>query len=147
MITKGVTDGSYRLCADRTPFLEQRSAGYNGTSRQASTKGSYFDNDIIPKTYPHQGRRLLILATTSNRPILTDMDAISAFDAQIHVPSIAKLRHLDLVLRQVDLFNDDQAHERAMELLKQAHLNESGKLLIGIKRLLAVAEMAKQVRG
>lgn len=73
------------------------------------------------------------------------MDAIATFDAQIHVPSIAKLRHVDLVLRQVGLFDDEQAHERAMELLHQAQLNESGKLLIGIKRLLAVAEMAKQV--
>lgn len=75
------------------------------------------------------------------------MDALAAFDAQIHVPSISKLRHLDLVLRQVDLFQEEGSQERAIELLKQAQLNESGKLLIGIKRLLAIVEMAKQVSG
>ncbi|TIB10544.1 hypothetical protein E3P89_02804 [Wallemia ichthyophaga] len=113
--------------------------------------GPRFSNNVLQALLvllgkrPPKGRRLLILATTSNRPILTDMDAIATFDAQIHVPSIAKLRHVDLVLRQVGLFDDEQAHERAMELLHQAQLNESGKLLIGIKRLLAVAEMAKQI--
>lgn len=73
------------------------------------------------------------------------MEALPSFDAQIHVPSISKLRHLDLVLRQIDIFDDESSHDRAIELLKQAQLNESGKLLIGIKRLLAIAEMAKQV--
>ncbi|TIC68428.1 vesicular-fusion protein SEC18 [Wallemia mellicola] len=112
--------------------------------------GPRFSNNVLQAILvllgkrPPKGRRLLILATTSNRPILTDMDALSAFDAQIHVPSISKLRHLDLVLRQVDLFQEEGSQERAIELLKQAQLNESGKLLIGIKRLLAIVEMAKQ---
>lgn len=92
-----------------------------------------------------QGRRLLIIATTSTRPLLTDIQMADVFDAEKRVPPIAALDGLLHVLRAVELFRDDRELARAAQLLQQAGLgDESGRLMIGVKKLLSVTEMARQ---
>lgn len=94
-----------------------------------------------------QGRRLLILSTTSNRQMLADMDALDAFASSIRVPALSSLREISSVLRDVSLFSSKDEEGRAMTLLQQAGFAEEtkvGQLSLGVKKLLNVAEMCRQ---
>ncbi|WRT63317.1 uncharacterized protein IL334_000222 [Kwoniella shivajii] len=95
---------------------------------------------------PPKGRRLLILATTSNRSILSDMDVLSAFDTDIPISPITTLEGVDHCLREVGLFNNSNELARSMKMLKDARLGQEGRadLSIGVKKLLTLAEMARQ---
>lgn len=98
---------------------------------------------------PPKGRRLLVLATTSNRAMLQDMDLAGSFLADIRVPAITSLRSVDHVLREVGLFQSEQEHARCMQLLGSAGFaggdedEGAGRLNIGIKKLLSEIEMAR----
>lgn len=105
---------------------------------------------------PPKGRRLLILATTSNKAMLQDMDLAQAFLADIRVPNISSLRSVDYVLREVQLFgdHDESARQRCLQLLSHTGLSTSsdgddlaaeatGSKTIGIKKLLSEIEMAR----
>lgn len=91
-----------------------------------------------------QGRRLLVLATTSNRPMLDQMEMADTFDADINVPAINDLGSVENIIRDVQLFDDNQGVQHTMSLLRQAGLGEEGKLNIGVKKLLSMTEMARQ---
>lgn len=91
-----------------------------------------------------QDRRLLILSTTSNRSMLTEMDAMDAFATTVRVPAITTLRQLEKVLADVEMFRTPQELQRAVELLRQAGLDGEDKLAIGVKRLLSLVEMCRQ---
>lgn len=85
-----------------------------------------------------------MLATTSNKPMLTDMEVSDSFLADIRVPSITTLQSIDHVLRQTHLFLREEDHARCMGLLHSAGLGEDdGRLNIGIKKLLSEIEMAR----
>ncbi|KAH9959823.1 AAA-domain-containing protein [Russula dissimulans] len=93
---------------------------------------------------PPKGRRLLVVATSSLRPMLTDV-GLSSFDAELRVPPITELTALDHVLEAVELFRSQRDRARAVNMLRQAGMGtEEGRLSIGIKRLLSVIEMARQ---
>lgn len=89
---------------------------------------------------------MLILATTSNRSILRDMDVESAFDTDIPITPITSVEAVDHCLREVHLFESDQEHNRAVQMLRDAKFGEAGRgdLLVGVKKLLSMAEMARQ---
>lgn len=93
-----------------------------------------------------QGRRLLVLATTSNRSILRDMDVESAFDTDIPISPISSLEGVDHCLREVGLFASPSDQARTMQMLKDAKFGQEGRadLLVGVKKLLSMAEMARQ---
>lgn len=92
---------------------------------------------------PPKDRRLLILATTSNKPMLTDMEISDAFLADIRVPNITSLRSIDHVLRQTELFVNEEDQARCLGLLQSAGLADEERLNIGIKKLLSEIEMAR----
>ena len=71
---------------------------------------------------PPKDRRLLVLATTSNKAMLNDMDMADAFLADIRVPDITSLRSVDHVLRETQLFATQEEHARCLELLTKAGL-------------------------
>ena len=100
---------------------------------------------------PPKGRRLFIIATTSLRPILTDLGLSESFDSEVRVPPITSLQALERVLDEVNLVTEPRERRRTMEMLTQAGFGTnsnqdlvSGGLNIGIKRLLNVIEMARQ---
>ncbi|KAG9000183.1 transport between ER and Golgi ATPase protein [Tulasnella sp. JGI-2019a] len=93
---------------------------------------------------PPKGRRLLIIATTGIRAMLTEMQMIEIFDSQIRVPPISSLRSLEIVLKEVELFRSSDERRRAMGMLEQAGFAGEGKLNVGVKKLLSVIEMARQ---
>ena len=92
---------------------------------------------------PPKDRRLLVLATTSNKAMLNDMDMADAFLADIRVPDITSLRSVDHVLRETQLFATREEHARCLELLTKAGLGTQGRIQIGIKKLLSEIEMAR----
>ncbi|KAH9899510.1 AAA-domain-containing protein [Cubamyces lactineus] len=119
--------------------------------------GPRFSNSVLQTLMvllarrPPKGRRLLILATSSNRPVLTDLGLSEIFDAELRVPPIATLRALDIVLREVDLFRTDDERRRAVGMLAQAGFSDAedadamdARTTVGIKKLLSMVEMARQ---
>lgn len=91
---------------------------------------------------------MLLIATTSVRPILTDLGLSESFDAELRVPPISSLRSLTYVLDEVQLFSRRDEREKALDMLEQAGFGgedeTSSRLNIGIKKLLSVIEMARQ---
>lgn len=96
----------------------------------------------------HKGRRLLIIATSSTRTILTDLGLSETFDSELRVPPISNLAALEFVLREVELFHSTEEHEDAVRRLQEAGFASqdeyTSKFQIGIKKLLSVIEMARQ---
>ncbi|KAH9170060.1 AAA-domain-containing protein [Lactarius sanguifluus] len=91
---------------------------------------------VLMAKRPPKGRRLLVIATTSLRPMLTDLGL---------TPPITDLTALDRVLEAVEIFRSTRDRVHAVGMLRQAGLGtEEGRLSIGIKRLLSVIEMARQ---
>ncbi|CAG8702218.1 11086_t:CDS:10, partial [Ambispora leptoticha] len=109
--------------------------------------GPRFSNSVLQtllvllKKRPPKDRRLLILATTTERSVLEQMDMIDCFNSEIYVPNVTDLTSVDAVLRELDLFND-QDRQRALQTLAENGFDK--KLSIGIKKLLMIIEMSKQ---
>ncbi|KAF9567388.1 AAA-domain-containing protein [Agrocybe pediades] len=116
--------------------------------------GARFSNSVLQtllvlfKRRPPKGRRLLIIATSSLRPILTDLGLSETFDSELRVPPITSLRALEHVVQEVELFPSDQHRKRAMKMLEEAGFGGGDefhpKLQIGVKKLLSIIEMARQ---
>ncbi|KAI9464300.1 AAA-domain-containing protein [Russula earlei] len=98
---------------------------------------------VLMAKRPPKGRRLFVIATSSLRPMLTDV-GLSSFDAELRVPPITDLKALDQVLEAVELFRSPRDRARAVGMLRQAGMGTEGRLSIGVKRLLSVIEMARQ---
>jgi vesicle-fusing ATPase len=100
---------------------------------------------LIYKLTISQGRRLLIISTTSLRPVLTELGFSDVFDSELHIPAISDLRSFEHVLREVELFRSSDDRRRAIGMLQQAGFgSDSRPLNIGIKKLLSIIEMARQ---
>jgi vesicle-fusing ATPase len=114
--------------------------------------GPRFSNSVLQTLLvliarrPPKGRRLLVLATTSLRPVLTELGLSEVFDSELRVPPVSSLRSLEIILKEVQLFPNSEDRKRAMGMIQQAGLgaNESAGLNIGVKKLLNVIEMARQ---
>ncbi|KAH9942575.1 vesicular-fusion protein SEC18 [Amylocystis lapponica] len=119
--------------------------------------GPRFSNQVLQTLMvllgrrPPKGRRLLIIATSSLRPVLTDLGLSETFDAELRVPPISSLRAVDTVMQSVELFRSSSDRRAAIDMLSQAGFgspdgedNEAGNLNIGIKKLLSAMEMARQ---
>jgi len=117
--------------------------------------GPRFSNSVLQALLvlfarrPPKGRRLLIIATSSLRPVLTELGFTEAFDSEMRVPPISSLRSLQHVLEEVELFQSREATAQAMNMLQQAGFGgrdeeTSPKLNIGIKKLLSIIEMSRQ---
>ena len=136
-----------RLESHRSKIFKWRATSSCRIVRQETTQGEPgYPIDKLQSSSLCQGRRLLILATTSNRSILRDMDVESAFDTDIPVSPIDKIEGVDFVLKEVKLFPSSKEHARAMQMLQDAKFGQEGRaeLLVGIKKLLGMAEMARQ---
>ncbi|XP_011860256.1 PREDICTED: vesicle-fusing ATPase 1-like [Vollenhovia emeryi] len=93
---------------------------------------------VLLKKSPPPGRKLLILCTSSRRQVLDDLELLPAFNTILHVPNLSHPDHLLSVLEEVDLFSK---HE-----MSSLHAKLQGKrVFIGIKKLLYLTDMARQV--
>ncbi|KAI8826177.1 P-loop containing nucleoside triphosphate hydrolase protein [Fimicolochytrium jonesii] len=99
---------------------------------------------VLLKKPPMKNHRLLILATTNQRHVLSQMDLTEAFAASLYTPHISTLPAIDTVLRELATFSDTD-RRRAIDALRNADVEARG-LAIGVKKLLMVTEMAAQDR-
>ncbi|KXS21590.1 AAA-domain-containing protein [Gonapodya prolifera JEL478] len=97
---------------------------------------------VLLRRNPPKNRRLLVLATTSQRSILEQLDMINCFDDEVYVPPIKDLPSVEHVLSELALFDTLEDVKRCMGLLKSFGLD--GSFNVGIKKLIMVAEMARQ---
>jgi len=103
--------------------------------------GPRFSNAILQtllvlfKKAPPKGRKLLVIATTSNKRILAEMDFMDGFSAILQVPTISSPSEFRVVLSQLGTFASTSDLERAAAAFHEP---------IPIKKLIMLAEMAKQ---
>lgn len=89
---------------------------------------------LLKKVPPDEGRRLMVIGTTSCPHLLEDLGLVQAFDMQQSVPLLSKPVEVLQVLLQAADMGEKEAKSIAKAITKP----------IGIKQLLMVAEMAKQ---
>jgi vesicle-fusing ATPase len=89
---------------------------------------------LLKKVPPDEGRRLLIIGTTSCPHLLDDLGLVSAFGVSTAIPLLDEPAQVVEVLRVAAHMNENDARSIAKAITKP----------IGIKQLLMVAEMAKQ---
>ncbi|XP_066992655.2 vesicle-fusing ATPase 1 [Anabrus simplex] len=92
---------------------------------------------VLLKREPPRGRKLLILCTSSRRQVLEDMEMLSAFTAVLHVHNLSKPEHLLAVLEESDVFNKKEISTISRKI-------QGYRVFIGIKKLLALIDMARQ---
>lgn len=88
-----------------------------------------------------QDRRLLVLATTSERSVLQQLSLFDRFDAQIAVPTVSTQQELGQVLRQSGAFSDGDNQQAIRQIEDITGSREVG---VGIKKILTGIETAKQ---
>ncbi|XP_017771802.1 PREDICTED: vesicle-fusing ATPase 1-like [Nicrophorus vespilloides] len=92
---------------------------------------------VLLKKEPPPGKKLLVLCTSSRRQVLEDMEMLSAFTGILHVPNLSRPEHLMAVLDHSEVFSKQE--------LQQINKQTQGKrLFVGVKKLLALIDMAKQ---
>jgi vesicle-fusing ATPase len=92
---------------------------------------------LLKKIPPDEGRRLMVIATTSAAHLMEELGLTAAFGVAQPVPMLQDARHIARVLRKAE----DMSEKDAMAVAKGI----GGE--IGMKQLLMVAEMAKQEGG
>ncbi|KAK9461861.1 P-loop containing nucleoside triphosphate hydrolase protein [Lipomyces oligophaga] len=97
---------------------------------------------VLMRKQPPNGRRLLIIATTTERSVLQQMDILSKFDAQIAVPNVSTPQELSYILQEADAFGDgksksDQGRQKIQYILS-ALKDQTGResVEVGIKQIL-----------
>ncbi|XP_062382852.1 vesicle-fusing ATPase isoform X1 [Sardina pilchardus] len=93
---------------------------------------------VLLKKPPPNGRKLLIVGTTSRKDVLQEMEMLDAFSTKIHVPNISRGEQLVEALEMLGSF---QEKERAI-IAKEV---KDKRLWIGIKKLLMLIEMSLQM--
>ncbi|KAK6634783.1 hypothetical protein RUM44_000030 [Polyplax serrata] len=92
---------------------------------------------VLLKKEPPKGRRLMVLCTSSRRQILEDLELLSAFTTVLHVPNISEANDFLNVLEETNVFQKKDIQIIAKRLQGQ-------KIFVGIKKLLALVDMARQ---
>jgi len=121
--------------------------------------GSRFSNAVVQTLMvlmsrrPPMGRRLLILATTSNRSMVEELEMSELFDSELLISPVRSLPALGVIMDKVDLLMDKRERALAMADIEEAfrprtrddiamYGNET-KLSIGVKKILGIIEMAR----
>ena len=87
---------------------------------------------------PPKGKRLLLIATTSEKELVRELGLLQSFSKVIHVPSVSRAPEVLNVLDQLgDCFSKSE-----LDFVAKSLHNKS--LSIGIKNLLDVIELSKQ---
>jgi len=92
---------------------------------------------VLLKKLPPKGRRLLIIATTSRREVLDQMEMIPAFTDVLHVPNLSTADHLMHVIKHTGIIG-----ERGIATLSQKLSGRRAN--IGVKKLLGLLDMVNQ---
>jgi len=93
---------------------------------------------VLLKKSPPKGRRLLVFATSSRRDVLEHMEMTTVFTDVLHVANLTTGSHLMSILTQSDAFSKE-------DLAKLAKQLQGRKASIGVKKLLGLIDMVKQM--
>lgn len=96
---------------------------------------------VLLRKQPPKGRRLLIIATTTERSVLSQMDLLTSFDADIAVPNVSNHDELAHILRELSAFPVEEQKKAIREL---ADATRTRELNVGIKKILMGVETARQ---
>ncbi|EAW09819.1 AAA family ATPase SEC18 [Aspergillus clavatus NRRL 1] len=109
--------------------------------------GPRFSNTILQtlmvflRKQPTKGRRLLILATTTERAVLKQLDLYNSFNADIMVPNVMTYDELRYIMEQSGAFEDSEIDQALEEV---GGLTEDKTIGVGVKKVLLGIETAKQ---
>lgn len=109
--------------------------------------GPRFSNTVLQtvmvflRKQPAKGRRLLILATTTERAVLKQLDLYNSFNSDIMVPTVNTPDELKYVLEQSGSFNPQEVQQSIEGI---AGISEETRIGVGVKRVLLGIETAKQ---
>ena len=92
---------------------------------------------LLFKKLPPKGRKLLLIATTSEKELVKELGLYQSFSKVIHVPNVSRGAEILSVLEQLESFNKPD-----MDYLTRDLRNKT--CTIGIKSLLDVIELSKQ---
>jgi vesicle-fusing ATPase len=126
-------------------LLKQGTPGINGAFHETSAKGVSLPSPLLLSwSVAVQGRRLLIIATTSNKHVLAQMELLDSFQADIHVRAISHITGVLHVVQEMKLFASHADFQRFQHQLQTAGLTQDGAVIIGVKKLLSLIELARQ---
>ncbi|VDK72438.1 unnamed protein product, partial [Onchocerca ochengi] len=94
---------------------------------------------LLVKKLPPQNRRLLVIATSSNRSFLRELGLLSAFCTIIDVPALTTVQHIMAVIEDTNALSRQECDEIRNELSRTTK-----EYFIGIKKLLNVIDMARE---
>ncbi|CAB4256840.1 similar to Saccharomyces cerevisiae YBR080C SEC18 ATPase required for vesicular transport between ER and Golgi, the 'priming' step in homotypic vacuole fusion, autophagy, and protein secretion [Maudiozyma barnettii] len=106
--------------------------------------GPRFSNNILQvlkvalMTKPPEGRRLLIMTTTSTYSVLKQMDILSCFDNEIAIPNLTNLDEFNNVMMDTKFLEDEERVKVVHELSRV-----TPNFNIGIKKALTNIETAR----
>lgn len=109
--------------------------------------GPRFSNSVLQalmvflRKQPTHGRRLLVLATTTERALMKELDIYNSFNSDIMVPNVLSFGELQYVMEHSGAFD---AEEIAEALEGVGGLADDSLLSVGIKKVLLGIETAKQ---
>lgn len=113
--------------------------------------GARFSNPVLQALLvlmtkrPPKGNRLLVLATSSNKEMLRQMEMLDNFDSEISVLPVMSLEAIMTVVEAVDMYKpEDEGYKKIQQSLAAAGYVDEERVNIGIKRLLSLIEMARQ---
>ncbi|KAL4260658.1 Vesicular-fusion protein SEC18 [Pleurotus pulmonarius] len=96
---------------------------------------------------PPKGHRLLVIATTSKRALLNELDLFDVFTSNLYVPPISRLSTLADILEELQMFRSSNEKHQTFNKLRQAGFEDedtSSKMHVRIKKLLSTIEMARK---
>ncbi|PLN83586.1 putative vesicular fusion ATPase [Aspergillus taichungensis] len=96
---------------------------------------------VFLRKQPPHGRRLLILATTTERSLIKELGMYSSFDADMAVPTVQTYEELRSILEESGAFTAEEI-TRALEGIYS--VNDATQIGVGIKKILLGIETAKQ---
>jgi vesicle-fusing ATPase len=106
--------------------------------------GARFSNQLLQtlvvlfrKRAP-KNRRLLVIATTSERTIMKQMGVIT--DAEIAVPAVSRLDDLDAILKSTNTFDDPTRTAILQNIYKRTGTEE---VKVGIKNILNILDTSQ----
>jgi len=94
---------------------------------------------VLLKKLPPAGKRLLIIATTSRKEVLDQMEMLTAFTDVLHLPNLHRGDQLMTVIQQSRIL-DQEGMKRIEHHLRERRAN------VGVKKLLDLLDMIKQTQ-
>ncbi|KAF6808765.1 vesicular-fusion protein sec18 [Colletotrichum sojae] len=108
--------------------------------------GPRFSNSVLDRlisliqTQPPKGRRILVMVTTSERNVLSNLGVLKHFRRQVPVPAITDVRELAQVLGQTGVFSQSDIQNTVGMIRNDTRSDRVG---LGIKTILESIEESK----